>query len=98
MAERKGSLIVDIKLHGKRKDEKLPTLAMYLIDAAGAPCRKLARVDDGKLKIEEGWRKLGRVVDQMEASVLEAVFGERLSEVPLITTTPNIGESWAEAH
>ncbi|MFG0283492.1 MAG: beta-ketoacyl-[acyl-carrier-protein] synthase family protein [Phycisphaerales bacterium JB039] len=38
-----------------------------------------------------------RVVDQIEAGALAAVFGRRLAELPLITITPNIGESWAGA-
>lgn len=59
---KKKSVIVDIEMHEKKPEEKLPDVAMYLLSPAGAVLKKLAVVKKGKLELQEDWKKLGRVV------------------------------------
>jgi hypothetical protein len=62
MEQRKRSVTVDIVMHDRKPDEKLPDVAMYLISPAGAIVKKLAVAKEGKLTLQEKWKELGRVV------------------------------------
>ena len=62
MEQRKRSVIVDIVMHARKPDEKLPDVAMYLISPAGAIVKKLAVAKEGKLTLQETWKEFGRVI------------------------------------
>jgi hypothetical protein len=81
------SIVVDVVMHDRKPDEKLPEVAMYLISPAGAVLKKLAVVKKGKLELLDEWKDLGLVVglgpdvDELQTFRIKSLQQYRLDEV-----------------
>ncbi len=62
MARKDQSLVVQVNLQGRKSEEEVPEVALYVLDAARTPQKVLAPVRNGKLELKQEWQKLDQLV------------------------------------